>query len=70
MLRFLEWAGRLGREEEEEVEDRVSDELRSISRDEEGGREEEEGKGVTAGKQIRFVTYHIRSRLSRGDKTG
>ena len=46
---------RLGRAEEEEFEDRVSDELRSISR--EG--EEEEGGGMTAEKQIRFVTYHI-----------
>jgi len=41
LLRFLEWAGRLEREEEEEeFEDRVSDELRSISRE---GEEEEEG---------------------------
>ena len=39
MVRFLEWEDLLGREELEELEERVSDELRSILEE----REEEEG---------------------------
>ena len=45
MVRFLEWEDLLGREEEEELEERVSDELRSILEE----REEEEG--MTEGKR-------------------
>jgi len=60
-------AGRLGREEEEEFEDRVSDELRSISRENE--EEEGGGGGGDDGRKTIRVSYlsHTYPALPEGD---